>query len=145
MAVVEKVVLVEYTAEQMYRLVDAVESYPAFLPWCSGVQVELRDETITRAALHIDYHGIRQTFRTENAKTWPTAMDIRLLSGPFTHLDGHWRFIPLSAEGSKIDFRLHYEFSSKLLEKLFGPVFRHIASTLVDAFLTRARRVYGHS
>ena len=142
MAIVEKVVLVEYSAEQMYRLVDAVEAYPEFLPWCAGADVELRDDTLMRATLHIDYHGIRLHFRTENVKTWPSAMDIRLLSGPFTHLDGHWRFTALGTEGSKIAFRLHYEFASGLLEKLVGPVFRHIANTLVDAFLTRARQVY---
>ncbi len=68
---------------------------------------------------------------------------MRLVSGPFRTLDGTWRFQPLAEQACKIEFRLHYEFSSRLLEKLVGPVFKHIANTFVDAFLKRAQQLYG--
>ena len=143
MALVEKSVLVGYSAERMYRLVDDVELYPQFLPWCGGTQVELRDGTLTRASILIDYHGIKQSFKTENRAQPPELIEIRLVSGPFRQLDGLWRFTPLSAQACKIEFRLHYEFSSRLLETLVGPVFKHIASTLLEAFLQRAKQLYG--
>jgi ribosome-associated toxin RatA of RatAB toxin-antitoxin module len=142
LALVEKSVLVGYAAERMYHLVDDVEFYPQFLPWCGGTQVELRDGTLTRASILIDYHGIKQSFKTENRTRAPELIEIRLVSGPFRQLDGVWRFTPLSAEACKIEFRLHYEFSSRLLEKLVGPVFKHIATTLLDAFLQRADQLY---
>lgn len=141
MALVEKSVLVNHPAEQMYRLVDDVEHYADFLPWCGGTQVELRTETLTRASIKIDYHGIKQTFKTENRTTPSKLIEIKLVSGPFRQLDGAWRFTALSPEACKIEFRLHYEFSNRLLEKLVGPVFKHIAHTLLDAFLQRADRL----
>lgn len=143
MALVEKSILVEYSAERMYRLVDDVERYPEFLPWCGGTEVELRDGTLTRAAILIDYHGIKQSFKTENRTQPPERIDIRLVSGPFRRLDGLWRFTPLSPQACKIDFRMQYEFSNRLLERLVGPVFKHIANTLLEAFIRRADRLYG--
>jgi ribosome-associated toxin RatA of RatAB toxin-antitoxin module len=142
MAQVEKSVLVPHSAEQMYLLVDAPERYPEFLPWCGGVDLQKRDDTITIATLHIDYHGIKQNFTTENTKTYPTLMDIKLVDGPFRQLEGVWRFIPLADDACKIEFRLHYEFSSHLLEKIIAPVFSHIANTFVDAFVSRAEILY---
>lgn len=138
-----KTVLVEHTPDEMFALVDAVERYPEFLPWCGRASVSYRDEGTTRATIHINYRGIKQSFTTENAKSPPEAMSIRLVEGPFRTLDGDWRFVPLQGGGCKIEFRLHYEFSSRILEKLVGPVFHYIANTMVDAFVRRAQVVYG--
>jgi len=141
MAQVEKSVLVSHSAAQMFGLVDAVERYPEFLPWCGGTDLKHRDDKATVATLHIDYHGIRQNFTTENTKQFPTFMDIKLVDGPFHSMEGIWRFTPLAEDACKIEFRLNYEFSSHLLEKLIAPVFSHIANTFVDAFVERAEKV----
>jgi ribosome-associated toxin RatA of RatAB toxin-antitoxin module len=145
MASVEKTVLVAHSAEQMFRLVDKVEDYPLFLPWCGGASVIDMDENKVHATIHINYHHIKQSFTTENRRTPPCQIDIALQDGPFRHLDGNWRFIPLSDSACKIEFRLQYEFSSKLLEKLVGPVFHFIANSFVDAFIHRAEKVYQNS
>lgn len=142
MAEVNKSVLVGYSAEQMYALVDTVEEYTEFLPWCGGVDLIQRDTSTTIATLHIDYHGIKQNFTTENAKVFPTNMDIKLKDGPFKHMEGFWKFIPLSDDACKIEFRLSYEFSNSFLDKLISPVFSHIANTFVDSFVHRAEEVY---
>ncbi|HZV99359.1 MAG TPA: type II toxin-antitoxin system RatA family toxin, partial [Methylophilaceae bacterium] len=81
-------------------------------------------------------------FTTENQKTYPTLMDINLVDGPFRHLEGIWRFIPLTEDACKIEFKLNYEFSNIFLEKLIAPVFSHIANTFVDAFVMRAEKIY---
>ena len=138
MAQVEKTVLVSHSAERMFNLVDQVEDYPRFLPWCGGVELHRRDDQVTEATLHIDYHGIKQKFTTENHKTFPTAMEINLKNGPFKHLEGFWRFTPLAEDACKVQFRLQYEFSSTILEKLIAPVFNHIANTFVEAFVQQA-------
>ncbi len=139
---VEKTVLVMHSAEQMFALVDAVENYPKFLPWCGGVDLLERTETSTSATLHINYHGLKQNFTTQNIKTYPNSMEIKLKNGPFKHLDGSWRFIPLRENGCKIEFRLNYEFTNSFLEKLIAPVFNHIATTFVDGFVKRADEIY---
>lgn len=143
MSVVEKSVLVGHSAEQMFDLVDAVEAYPQFLPWCDEAHVIHRDAVRTRARIHINYHGIKQSFTTENTKEPPRRMAVKLVEGPFRVLDGEWRFTVLAQCGCRIDFRLHYEFSGKLLDMLVGPVFSYIANTMVDAFVARADKLYG--
>lgn len=138
MAVVEKSVLIECPAAQMFELVDRVEDYPKFLPWCGGTEIIERTPDKTVARVHIHYRGVKSLFSTENAKEYPTLMGMKLIEGPFSQLDGCWRFRPLGDNACKVEFHLHYEFSSKLLEKVVGPVFNHIASTFVEAFVKRA-------
>ncbi len=138
MVTVARSALVHYRPQQIFDLVDAVELYPEFLPWCSSATADYRDELVTRATIHVSYRGIKQSFSTENRKDFPRLMTMHLVQGPFRSLEGEWRFTPLGAEGCKIDFCLQYEFSSALLEKIAGPVFGHIAGTMVDAFLKRA-------
>jgi ribosome-associated toxin RatA of RatAB toxin-antitoxin module len=140
---VNQSLIVEFTPAQMFTLVDAVEDYPRFLPWCSGATLIHRDPARTRATLSINYHGIRRNFTTENLKREPGEMRIQLVEGPFSRLDGSWHFTPLADHACKIQFKLHYEFAGRILDKLISPVFHHIASTLVEAFVKRAEQVYG--
>lgn len=139
---VEKTVLVMHSAEEMFTLVDSVEHYPDFLPWCGGVDLLEKSDTITSATLHIHYHGIKQNFTTINKKVFPTSMDIQLKDGPFKYLEGDWRFIELKQDACKIEFRLQYEFSNRILEKVIAPVFSYIATTFVDTFVAQADKVY---
>lgn len=142
MAIVEKSVLAPHSAEQMFALVDDVAAYPQFLPWCGGSSVSPVDGKTVHATVHIDYHHIKHSFTTENVRQAPERIDIRLRSGPFRTLEGSWVFIPLGDSACKIELRLHYEFSSKLLEKAVGPVFHYIANNFVDAFVHRAEKIY---
>ena len=142
MAHVQKTVLIQHSASQMFTLVDDVKKYPEFLPWCGGVDLIKQDEQSTIATLHIAFHGLRQKFTTENVKTYPSMMDIKLKDGPFKHLEGVWRFIELSEDACKIEFILNYEFANGFLEKIIAPVFSHIANTFVDGFVARADVIY---
>lgn len=143
MAKVEKSVLIGHSAAKMYALVADVDAYPQFLPWCSATEVRQIDAERAAATLHINYHGLRLHFTTENRMEKGVLIDMKLANGPFKHLDGYWRFIALSAQACKIEFQLNYELSGKLMEKLAGPVFNHIASTLVEVFVKRAASLYG--
>jgi ribosome-associated toxin RatA of RatAB toxin-antitoxin module len=142
MARVEKSVLVAHTPERMFALVDKVEEYPIFLPWCGGTELIARDESRTEATLHIAYMGIRQSFTTENTKQHPREMRIKLKEGPFSEMEGDWLFLPLGSDACKVEFRLQYVFSSRVLETILAPVFSHITNTFVDAFVRRADEVY---
>ncbi len=145
MALVEKSVLIGNSAQQMFDLVDDVEAYPQFLPWCSQARLDFRDEKKIIATLHINYLNVKSHFTTENDKEVPLWMSIKLIDGPFRRLEGMWRFKPLAEHACKIEFQLSYEFSSKMFEKVIGPVFRQITNTLVDAFVKRAAQIYGVS
>ena len=143
MAIVEKSVLIGHSAAKMYALVADVDAYPRFLPWCSGTEVKKLDPHRAAATLHVNYHGLRLHFTTENQMDAGALIDMKLVNGPFKHLDGYWRFVALSEQACKIEFQLSYELSGKLVEKIAGPVFNHIANTLVEVFVKRALALYG--
>lgn len=142
---VEKTVLVGYSMEQMFDLVERVEDYPKYLPWCGGTEVLRHGDGGVVATVHIDYHGLKQSFTTENIYQPKKSISMKLKEGPFSRLEGSWHFIPLNESACKIEFKLFYQFSSSLLEKLISPVFGYIANSFVDAFVKRAEETYGES
>jgi ribosome-associated toxin RatA of RatAB toxin-antitoxin module len=141
---VRKSVLVPYSSAEMFDLVDAVEQYPQFLPWCGGAQVLAQRPDGKTARVDIDYHGVRAHFTTDNVNHRPESIVVTLRDGPFRHLHGEWRFRPLDESACKIEFELAYEFATQLLDKVVGPVFGHIANTFIDAFVRRAQALYGN-
>jgi ribosome-associated toxin RatA of RatAB toxin-antitoxin module len=145
MAYVKKNVLVNHSAEKMFHLVDQVEDYPTFLPWCGGSRVLERSDEITRASIHIQYRGVDQSFSTQNNKKYPSRIDLKLIDGPFKVLEGYWVFTPIHDDACSIDFHLHYEFSNFILDKLISPIFIQIANTFVDGFVTQADKIYSRN
>lgn len=149
---VRKSVLLWYGAHEIYSLVTDVASYPQFLPWCERAEILTRDDAGLTARLHLAYSGIRHAFTTKNTHVADTSVHIGLVDGPFSLLDGLWKFIPLPlpdggatvpAVACRIEFELRYAFSSGLLEAAISPVFDRIANTFVDSFVRRAEQVYG--
>lgn len=140
---VEKSVLLNYSAQQMFDLVEHIERYPEFLPWCGGTTIKAREVTHTVATIMINYHGVKHNFTTHNTNHPPRLIEMQLVDGPFKFLNGKWHFIPLKESACKIVFDLEYEFSSPILGVVLGPVFHHIAHTFVEAFIRRAKEIYG--
>ena len=139
---VKKSVLVPFSAHAMFELVDSIERYPEFLPWCDGARtLEKRDNGKT-ARIDIDFHGVRAHFTTDNVNRPGESIVVTLRDGPFRHLHGEWRFHALAADASKVEFEIAYEFATHLLETVVGAVFSHIANTLIDAFVHRAETIY---
>jgi ribosome-associated toxin RatA of RatAB toxin-antitoxin module len=134
--------IVPHSAQAMYALVEDIESYPRFLPWCAGAQVHERQPGETRATLTARLSGLSQSFTTRNANRPGEAIDMRLERGPFRVFSGAWRFRPLSAESCEIEFTLEYEMASRALAGLLEPLFDRIANTMVDAFTRRAEEVH---
>lgn len=135
---VSRSVLVAHSALAMFELVDRVEDYPQFLPWCGGSEVLARDLRLTRARVDIDFRGLKQSFTTENLKVAGESMQLRLIDGPFSALQGSWTFKALSPEASKVVLDLEYAFGNVALERMIGPVFSVITETMVDRFVARA-------
>ena len=143
MARVKKSVLVPFSAAAMFELVDEVELYPEFLPWCKHVRVLKTDADGKTVRVDIDYHGIKVHFTTDNANHPPDSIVITLKSGPFRRLHGEWRFVEIGVSACRVEFELTWEFATELLERVVGPVFGHIANPFIDAFVKRAESLYG--
>lgn len=138
MTTVRKSVIVDRPARTLFALVDDVESYPQFLPWCAAAHVLERTEEVTAARLDIDYHGLASHIATRNRKHAPERMSLEFVDGPFDRFKGQWRFVALGEEGCRVEFALDYTFSNAAFEAVLGPVFGHIAETLVERFVERA-------
>ncbi len=143
MTIINRSALVRYSASQMYALVDDIDAYPEFLPWCKSSTVLSRDEDEVRATLELSRAGIHKTFSTCNRLQAGKMIEMRLIEGPFKRLEGFWRFEPLGEEACKVSLDLEFEFSSRILDVTLGPVFNQIANSLVDAFCERATVNYG--
>lgn len=144
---VKKSVLLWYSPREMYDLVVDVAAYPGFLPWCERAELLSDDETGMTARLHLAYAGLRHAFTTRNEHTTNESVVMKLVDGPFSMLDGLWRFVPIGAAGAmpacRIEFELRYAFSNVALETVLSPVFDKVANTFVDSFVHRAEHVYG--
>ena len=142
MAIVEKSVLVHFSVQQMFDLVRTVGDYPQFLPWCGAGKVEPLENNLEKATVEIAFKGVKQSFCTMNRLTPHEEIHMTLVDGPFTHLEGTWHFLELTPQACKVHFKLEYEFSSKLLEQLVGPVFTGLANSFVDSFIKRAETLH---
>lgn len=145
MKTVHKSVLIWYSAAEMFDLVIDVKRYPEFLPWCDEASVLGQTPEGMTAKVGISFAGLKQTFTTENTHEQNRKVCLKLVSGPFSKLDGEWNFIPVgdgSQRACRVELMLRYDFASLALAALVGPVFDKIASSLVDAFVKRASQVY---
>ena len=156
MQVVERSALVTYTAAQMFSLVNDVQRYPEFLPWCVGARVQDRSATERAATLRVARGVLKAEFTTLNQLMPDKRIQMRLTDGPFRDLNGEWRFddicaaaaaagltAGLAVAGSKVQFRIEFEFKNRLTAAAFNAVFESLCGSIVDAFATRARKVYG--
>ena len=143
MTTVSRTALLPYSAAEVFVLVDDIDAYPEFLPWCKSAQVLSRTDDEVRATIELSRGGIHKSFTTCNRLQRHKMIEMRLVEGPFHHLEGFWRFDHLDEAASKVSLDLEFEFSSRLLSLTVGPVFNQIASTLVDSFCERAVEVYG--
>ena len=143
MATIHKSALVSYGVSAMFDIVDDIDSYSEFLPWCGDSKVIKREGDEVQASIKIEHHKIRKTFTTRNRLQKNKMIEMTLVNGPFKHLPSYWQFMDLGKNACKVTLDLEYEFSSRLVDLTLGPVFSAIANSMVDAFCKRADDIYG--
>lgn len=144
MTTIHRSAIVPYSAHQMFDLVADIPAYPRFLPWCGGARVVSAQGDEVIAAIDIAYSGVHRTFSTRNLLQRDKMMEIRLLEGPFSYLQGFWQFKSLDAQSSKISLDLEFEVANRIVSLALTPVFSNIANQLVDRFHRRAVELYGN-
>ncbi len=143
MTVIKRNALVAFTPRQMFELVNNIADYPRFLPWCKSSHILHQTDQEIEATLDIAWSGMHKSFTTRNQLYPYECIEITLVTGPFKHLEGRWRFVPLGDEGCKINLELEFELAGHFLDVVFQPIFNHIANSFVDVFCKRAVEVYG--
>ncbi len=134
--------LMPYPVQFMYDIVNDVDSYPEFLPWCGGVKIHQLDNSSMEASILMRGAGLNHWFKTRNSMVPGQSIEMELVEGPFSKLDGLWSFTPIDSEGCKIELRLLFEMKQGLASTLIAPAFSRIANTMVDSFCDRARDQY---
>lgn len=140
---VNRSAIVPYSAREMFVLVDDVEAYPEFLPWCNQAEIHNRTEDSVEATLELHKGSVSNKFTTRNTRKEFEEIGLALVGGPFRHLAGGWRFKELGDDGCKVLLELDFEFESRLVDMMFGSFFEDICNSLVDAFTKRAEAVFG--
>lgn len=143
MTTVQKSALIKVSAQKMFEIVDNIEAYPEFLPWCSGSKILRREGDIVEAELQISKAGFHKSFATQNRSDGGGKIFMTLLEGPFSSLEGVWDFMPLREDASKISLDLEFEMHGKFASLAFGAVFNQICNTMVTSFTERAKKIYG--
>lgn len=147
MKIVERSALVPYSADQMFTIINDIEGYPAFLPWCSGAEIINREDNEMVARLDIEKAGLKQSFTTKNIwdcrSSEQSQMEMLLVEGPFSHLKGLWSLQALGDDGCRVSIKLEFELNSRVMNATLGKVFGVASDKMVDAFCDRAERIYG--
>lgn len=143
MTAIHRSALVPYSAHEMFALVADIAAYPQFLPWCGGARIVSANEDEVIAAIDIAYGGVHKTFTTRNLLQRDKTMELRLMEGPFSQLQGFWRFAALDERACRISLDLEFEISNKLLGAMLGRVFATVAGDMVEGFHRRAQQLYG--
>ena len=139
---VNRSALVNYSAQQMFDLVNDIEAYPQYMDGCVGAKILNREGDWLEARLELSKAGVSQSFVTRNQLNAPESMSMTLVDGPFKYLKGCWRFTALNETACKVSFDLEFELQSKLLGMAVGKLFESVASKQVDALCERAKQIY---
>ena len=131
-----------YSAEQMYALVNDIKSYPEFLPWCADTDILEDKGDFLVASISISLGKLKQIFTTKNIMRANTSINMKLVEGPFKELSGNWHFQNAN-EGCSVSFDMQFEFKNKIMKHAFGAAFKKITDSMVEAFVERARIIYG--
>lgn len=140
---IKKSALVMYSATEMFTLVNDVANYCNFLPHCSDAKVISQSDENMTASVEISKGGLKKWFTTENTLVTDKEINMVLVDGPFKKLEGGWLFTELDETACKVELKLNFEFSSKLVEMAFGRVFNEVANNMLSAFTERAKHIYG--
>ncbi len=139
---VRRSALLPYTAGQMYGLVIDVERYPEFLPWCNGARILAAEGEFVTVSLGLARGFVRGSFSTRNRHVPDRSVEMRLVEGPFSLLEGRWDFRPIESAGTRVELQIRFQTRGLISGLALGPAFEEICNQMVDAFGRRAHQVF---
>ncbi|MEE9448202.1 MAG: type II toxin-antitoxin system RatA family toxin [Arenicellales bacterium] len=145
MYTINRSALIPYSDQMMFDLINDIEDYQNFLPWCGGSEVLEDTENTRTGSVEIAFKGINKTFTTCNTLSPPSEIALKMIDGPFSKLQGKWTFKALDENACKISLELEFDFANRIVGAVIGPVFKIIADSMLDSFCKRADSLYGQS
>lgn len=142
MPAISRSALVPHSARQMYDIVNDVEHYPDFVPWCCASEFKMLADDQKQATLHFSRGTIKTSFTTRNTLTEGETIAMQLLDGPFKQLHGAWTFADIDDVGSRVELSLQFELSNPMLKVALEAFFNQLCDRMVSSFVERARQLY---
>ena len=140
---IKRSALLPYSAEQVYALVNDIESYPQYMDGCVGAEILRREPGMVEARLDLARAGIEHSFTTRNLLREHEIIELELLEGPFDSFTGRWQFQRLGDLACKVSLDLEFRVNSSLLGAAATRLFKSVTSSLVDSLARRAKQLYG--
>ena len=135
---VKRSALVNQPPAKLYALINDVERYPLFLPWCTHARVESRTPWEIVATIGVRQGAFHGEFTTRNTLEPDRRVKMRLVDGPFRLLEGQWLLTPVEA-GSRVDLTMRFAFKHALAGLVLERKFAETVGSLIDAFVAEAR------
>ena len=138
---VKRSALVAQPPSRLFALINDIESYPRFLPWCTHARVEARTESEIVATIGVKKGPLHGEFSTRNELEPDKRILMHLVDGPFKMLEGQWVLTPIGPDGCRVELTMRFAFKSALSAMMFDHMFAETVGSLVEAFVTRSRMV----
>jgi ribosome-associated toxin RatA of RatAB toxin-antitoxin module len=136
---VKRSALVNQPPAVLFALINDIESYPQFLPWCTHARIKSRSADEIVATIGVRQGALQGEFTTRNTLESGRAIRMQLVSGPFRTLTGEWRLTPIEQHGCRVELTMQFAFNSPLKGLLLESKFAATIGSLVEAFVARAR------
>jgi ribosome-associated toxin RatA of RatAB toxin-antitoxin module len=136
---VKRSALVAQPPSRLFALINDIESYPRFLPWCTHARVQSRNESEIVATIGVKKGPLHGEFTTRNVLEPDKRILMHLVSGPFRMLEGEWLLTPIGPDGCRVELSMRFAFKSALSGVMFDHMFAETVGSLVEAFVTRSR------
>ena len=133
--------LMPFTQKDIFNLVNDVEAYPDFLPWCSSAKVLEKTCDQVLAKLTLKKVGVSYELVTRNRLSPFNLIDIEFVEGPLQSLKGVWLFTELGDLGCKVEMSLSFELKKRFIDKAMGTLLENAAEDMVSLFSARAASV----
>lgn len=138
MTIIYRSALVPVSVEEFYQLINDVERYPEFLDGVVKGEVLEQSDTEMLGKLVIRKAGLERVLITRNKLEPYRSIQLNLEQGPLTSLFGEWTLTPIGELGCKVTLNLEFAAQGSFKDRAFGTLFKPIADSLVDAFVSRA-------
>ena len=129
----------------IFNLINDVENYPNYLPWCTSTKVDRKSESLLIGEIFISKSFIKWNFSTKNKIEKNKSIRLELVDGPFDSLDGQWLFSTIDEHNTKVSLEISYKFKSSIIELSIEPIFTSIMNSILESFIQEAFKLkYGN-
>ena len=132
--------IVFHSANKLFNIVLDIESYPEYIPWCTKMVVNEKNNNEIYADMFVKYKFILTQKFGSYVKFNKNELKIQTsyIEGPLKDLKTNWEFEEISKNKSKIIFEVNFEFKNFIHQKLAETFYPLVENKMIESFKNRA-------